>query len=504
MISTNTNKTQTVTIGAVANAINAKLWGNSNSQVFDVIHDSRQAQSGGLFVAIRGLAMDGHRFIPDVMRRGAAGVISELEPPINFEGAWLQVANARIALAQAANIVHGEPSRQLKLVGITGTNGKTTTTYLTQALAQAAGMRGAMLTTVEYRIAEESEPAVRTTPEASDTQRFLRRAIEAKCQMAAMEASSQALDLHRCDALQFSAAIFTNLTRDHLDYHETMENYFDAKKRLFDGRLGEKPSSSIVNLDDAWGVKLAQELKANGQRVVTFAIDDQSADLAATKIEISIVQGTSFELRTPHGNLKLTSPLVGRPHVYNVLGAIGAILEIGGELEGIKKGIETCTGAPGRFERVPYNSDFAVVVDYAHTDDALLNVLKTAKNLTENRVITVFGCGGDRDRTKRAPMGEIAGKYSDFVVLTSDNPRTEDPLKIMTEVEAGLKQTNAAYRSISDRREAITLAIDEARSGDVVLIAGKGHETYQIIGDQKFHFDDREVAREALQKRSEE
>jgi UDP-N-acetylmuramoyl-L-alanyl-D-glutamate--2,6-diaminopimelate ligase len=252
MILTNFNKTQRLSIGAVAMAINAKLWGDESATVEDVTHDSRQARSNVLFVAIRGLTADGHRFIPDVMRRGAAGVISELEPPTDFQGVWLQVANARAALAQAANVVHGEPSSQLKLVGITGTNGKTTTTYLTQALAQAAGLSGAMLTTVEYRLAEVSEPAVRTTPEASDTQRFLRSAVDVGCDMAAMEASSQALDLHRCDALEFRVAVFTNLTRDHLDYHGTMENYFDSKKRLFDGRIGEKPKSSVVNLDDVW------------------------------------------------------------------------------------------------------------------------------------------------------------------------------------------------------------------------------------------------------------
>lgn len=501
---TNETNDKTVTLGRVAEATRAKLFGDENLPVTDVTHDSRQAREGSLFVAVRGLTMDGHRFIPDVMRRGAAGVISELEPPQDFEGAWLTVENARIALAEAANVVHGEPSHHLKLVGITGTNGKTTTTYLANALATAAGMRGAMLTTVEYRIGEKSEPAVRTTPEASDTQRFLAEALADNCTMAAMETSSQALDLHRCDALRFEVAVFTNLTRDHLDYHGTMENYFDSKKRLFDGRTGETPRSSVINLDDTWGVRLAEELKANNQRVVTYAIDNKDADLTADNIEISIVKGTSFELKTPQGNLQVTSPLVGRPHVYNILCATAAALELGCELQLIKQGIETCVGAPGRFERVPHGGDFAIVVDYAHTDDALLNVLKTAKDLAQGKVITVFGAGGDRDRTKRVPMGEIAGQYSDFAVITSDNPRTEDPLKIIAEVEAGLKQTDTPYAAISDRREAIERAVRLAQSGDVVLIAGKGHENYQIIGSEKFHFDDREVAQEALQKRLEE
>jgi UDP-N-acetylmuramoyl-L-alanyl-D-glutamate--2,6-diaminopimelate ligase len=257
----------------------------------------------------------------------------------------------------------------------------------------------------------------------------------------------------------------------------------------------------VINLDDDWGAKLASELKANNQRVVTYAIEVE-ADLTARNVEVSIVRGTSFELNTPAGNVKVVSPLVGRPHVYNVLAATAAALELGCELEQVKRGIEICVGAPGRFERVVRANDsvndFAVVVDYAHTDDALLNVLKTAKDLAGGRVITVFGCGGDRDRSKRQPMGEIAGRYSDFVILTSDNPRTEDPLQIIEQIEVGLNQTNTPFITIPDRREAIYQAISEANSGDVVLIAGKGHENYQIVGDEKFHFDDREVAQSAL------
>ncbi|HEV7644922.1 MAG TPA: UDP-N-acetylmuramoyl-L-alanyl-D-glutamate--2,6-diaminopimelate ligase [Pyrinomonadaceae bacterium] len=485
------------TLKQIAEQIEANLSGNADAVATDVTHDSRQAGAGSLFVAIRGLTMDGHRFVDDVMRRGAAGIISELERPADFAGAWLQVADARAALAEAAAVVHGDPSHHLKLIGITGTNGKTTTTYLTFALAEAAGEKPAMLTTVEYRIGDESTPAVRTTPEASDTQRFLREALDKGCKTAAMEASSQALDLHRCDGLKFRAAIFTNLTRDHLDYHHTMENYFDAKKRLFDGRLGDKPEISVINADDEWGVKLTGELKENGQRVVTYGIDS-TADFSAAEINISLIKGTSFLLKTPRGERALTSPLVGRPHVYNILAASAAALELGYGIDAIAKGIETCVGAPGRFERVPHEGDFAVVVDYAHTDDALLNTLKTARDLTKGRIITVFGCGGDRDKSKRAPMGLAAGQYSDLAIITSDNPRTEDPLKIIAEVEAGIKETGTTYKIVSDRREAIHQAVKEAKAGDVIIIAGKGHETYQIIGSDKFHFDDREVAKEAL------
>ncbi len=277
-----------------------------------------------------------------------------------------------------------------------------------------------------------------------------------------------------------------------------MEHYYAAKKKLFDGSLGEKPASSVVNIDDEYGARLANELKANNQKVITFA-QNNPAGLTAENIEVSLIKGTSFDLRTPNGIRKITSPLVGKPHVYNMLAATAVALELGYDLDKISDGLKICVGAPGRFERVPHNGDFAVVVDYAHSDDALLNTLKTARELTTGKIITVFGCGGDRDKTKRAPMGEVAGNHSDLVIVTSDNPRTENPLQIISEIEVGLQKTNCQYFVISDRREAIHQAIAKAKSNDVVLIAGKGHETYQIIGGDKFHFDDREIAREALE-----
>ncbi len=487
----------------MADALGAPLSGPGLSPVTDVTHDSRQVREGTLFVAIKGHTMDGHRFVEDVIRRGSVGIISEYDPPDEFARVWIKVADAREALAKAAAVINGDPSSRLDLVGVTGTNGKTTTTYLCFALAEAASIRPAMLTTVEYRIGERTEPAVRTTPEASDTNRFLREAVENGCAMAVMETSSQAIDLHRCDWLHFKVAVFTNLTRDHLDYHHTMENYFDAKKKLFDGRLGEAPRSCVINIDDEWGVKLVKELRAAGQRVVTFSLveaatDDLGPDLSAGEVEVSLIKGTSFQLRTSHGDRRVTSPLVGRPHVYNMLAATATALELGYDLDSIVSGLSTCVGAPGRFERVPHDGDFAIVVDYAHTDDALLNTLKTARELTDGRIITVFGCGGDRDRTKRVPMGHIAAEHSDLVFITSDNPRTEDPLKIIAEIEAGVAPVGTKFQAISDRRDAIYAAVAAASDGDVVIIAGKGHETYQVIGNDKFHFDDREVAAEAL------
>jgi UDP-N-acetylmuramoyl-L-alanyl-D-glutamate--2,6-diaminopimelate ligase len=281
-----------------------------------------------------------------------------------------------------------------------------------------------------------------------------------------------------------------------------MDNYFDAKKRLFDGRLGEKPGSCVINIDDEWGVKLVDELRQNSQRVVTIS-QKTNADLTAENIDVSLIKGTSFLLETPKGDVNITSPLVGKPHVYNMLTASAAALELGYSLDAIKKGLEKCIGAPGRFERVPNDGDFAVVVDYAHTDDALLNTLRTARDLTAGRIITVFGCGGDRDKTKRQPMGRVAGENSDLVIITSDNPRTEDPLTIIQEIEIGVKETGTEYIAISDRRQAIFQAVVKARAGDVVIIAGKGHETYQLIGSEKFHFDDREVAVDALTKLAE-
>ena len=488
---------QTNDIPSISQALGAQLSGSDVGVVIDVTHDSRQAREGTLFVAIKGLTMDGHRFVDDVMRRGAAGIISEFDPPANFEGAWLKVKNAREALAKAAAVINGDPSHQLDLVGITGTNGKTTTTYLCYALAEAASVKPAMLTTVEYRIGEKGEPAVRTTPEASDTNRFLRRAVDDGCGFAAMEASSQAIDLHRCDWLRFKVAVFTNLTQDHLDYHGTMENYFDAKKKLFDGRLGEVPSVCVINLDDEWGRKLVDELDSKGQKVVTYS-QRQHADFIAEDIDVSLIKGTSFLLKTPNGERRITSPLVGRPHVYNMLAATGAAIELGFDLDSIANGLSTCIGAPGRFERVPNDSGFAVVVDYAHTDDALLNTLKTARDLTDGRIITVFGCGGDRDKTKRIPMGRVAGENSDIAIITSDNPRTEDPLEIIREIEVGVKESGTDYEILPDRRDAIFRGAALAKPGDVIIIAGKGHENYQIVGNDKFHFDDREVAQEAL------
>ena len=481
-------------------ALGAELFGPEDTIVEDAIHDSRQARPGAVFAAIKGFTMDGHKFVEDVVRRGAAGIISEMDPPTGFEACWFKVKDTREALATGARFVHNNPSSKLDLVGITGTNGKTTTTYLINAVATAADRIPSMLSTVEYRIGDDSRPAVRTTPEASDTQRFLAEAVSKGSRLAVMEASSQALHLRRCDGLEFRATVFTNLTRDHLDYHGTMENYFDAKKMLFDGRIGAKPGVAIINVDDEWGLKLVNELNSIGVRVITFA-QNTNADFTSSDIVVSLNRGTSFLMKTPDGDVEIESPLVGKPHVYNMLAASAVAAETGIAIEQVRLGLSESVGAPGRFERVPNEEGLAVIVDYAHSDDALENTLRTARELCSGRVITVFGCGGDRDKTKREPMGRIAARLSDVVYVTSDNPRTEDPSEIISDIEIGLKAENSDYKIEADRKDAIFGAIMEAGTEDVVIIAGKGHETYQIIGGDKFHFDDREIALEALQQK---
>ncbi len=489
---------QQITVKRIAEVTSGKLTGNENVALTDVSHDSRRAGPGCLFAAVRGELFDAHKFVPHVMANGAAGVLSENEAPVDFKGVWIQVENIRRAMAAAAAEVHHHPSRELNLVGITGTNGKTTTAYLIASIPEAAGEPVAMTGTVEYRLGPERRKAERTTPEATDMQRLLRQAVDLGCKTAVMEASSQAMDFHRCDELEYAVAVFSNLTRDHLDYHKTMENYWYAKQRLFDGRLGTRPRVSVINVDDPYGVELAERLKKEGLQVVTYAVN-AIADVTARDAEFSL-NGMQFSLQTPSGERDFHSPLVGPPHIYNTLAAVASGLALGYDLDVITRALEKCTGAPGRFERVPHDGDFAVVVDYAHSDDALLNVLRTAREVTKGRIITVFGCGGDRDPSKRAPMGEAAGSLSDVVILTSDNPRTEDPQKILSDAETGIQKTGKPYEKIADRREAIHQAISQASKDDLVLIAGKGHEDYQIIGRETFHFDDKEVAREALTK----
>jgi len=475
--------------------------GRLDVEALDVTHDSRACEPGSVFVAIRGEKVDGRRFIGQAIERGAVAVISDSPAGNENAPAWIHVGDARAALAYAAAAVHGHPSQRLKLVGITGTNGKTTTAHLVDSIIRASEGTSAMFGTIAHRIGGEAAAALNTTPEASDVQRMLRRAVEAGCRSAVMEVSSHAIELHRADALKFTVAVFTNLTRDHLDYHRTMESYFEAKEKLFNGELGSQPGSSVINVDDEYGRRLFKTAK--GDRI-TYGFGDRT-DVGTDDFKVT-PRGLAFTAKTPAGKIEIVSPLVGRPHVYNILAAVATGLALEANLETIARGVAQCPTVCGRFEQVtldgPLQTPFAVIVDYAHTDDALRNVLLTAREMAgAGRVITVFGCGGDRDRTKRAPMGELAASLSDLAIVTSDNPRTEDPEAIIEDIEAGLKKAARQYLKVADRREAIFRAIREAREGDVVLIAGKGHETYQIIGERKIHFDDHEVAREAMKGR---
>jgi len=487
----------------VAQEIDAmSATGRLDVEALDVTHDSRACVPGSIFVAIRGEKFDAHRFIPQAVERGAVAVISELPGGIDSAPAWIQVSDARAALARSAATIHGHPSRRLKLVGITGTNGKTTTAHLIDSIIRASEGTSAMFGTITHRVGNQASVALNTTPEASDIHRMLGLAVEDGCRSAVMEVSSHAIDLHRADALKFAVAVFTNLTRDHLDYHETMENYFAAKEKLFNGSLGSQPGASVINVDDEYGRRLFKTAK--GDRI-TYGFGRRT-DVGTDDFQLS-PRGLKFTANTTAGSVEVISNLVGRFHVYNILAAIAAGLALEASLDHIANGISECSTVSGRFEHVtpPDGSaeiPFAVIVDYAHTDDALKNVLQTARELAgAGRVITVFGCGGDRDRTKRAPMGELAAGLSDLAIVTSDNPRTEDPDSIIADIEAGLRKTARPYMKLTDRREAIFHAIAEAREGDVVLIAGKGHETYQIIGEHKIPFDDHEVAREAMKGR---
>jgi UDP-N-acetylmuramoyl-L-alanyl-D-glutamate--2,6-diaminopimelate ligase len=471
-----------------------------NTRVSGVVYDSRRATAGSVFVALRGLKADGTTFATQAVERGAAVLVSETARPSGVSTPWITVTDARLTLALLADRFYEHPSHKMPVVGVTGTNGKTTTAYLLASVFDAAGMKAGLLGTVTYRLGAEEREASRTTPEAPDVQRLLHEMLQQGCRAAVMEVSSHALALKRVDGMRFAAGIFTNLTRDHLDFHEDMETYFQAKRRLFE--LLPDAAPGIVNIDDPRGPAVAETCK----RPVTFAIT-KPADVTPGPLEITL-NGLTFDVRTPRGTVKVVSTLVGRPNVYNILAAAATAMAMDVPLGAIAEGVRLLPGVPGRFEVVSSAPDeITVVVDYAHTDDALRNLLETARPLSPKRLVTVFGCGGDRDRTKRPLMGVVAARLSDVVVITSDNPRSEDPQRIIDEIKRGIPASSqSAGRSpelhtVVDRREAIELAVELSEPGDVVLIAGKGHEKYQQIGDRALPFDDGEVARAALARR---
>jgi len=475
----------------VARLPGAALAADPQTVVTHVTHDSRQVQPGSAFVAVRGLTTDGNQFIDAAARKGAAVVVSESEPAAGVP--WVRVPDARVALALLSAAVLGDPARSLRLVGVTGTNGKTTTAYLIDAALRAQGERVGLLGTVQYRIGNRVTESVRTTPESSDLQVLFREMVDAGCTYAVLEVSSHSLELKRVHGCEFEVAVFTNLTRDHLDFHGDMERYFAAKRVLFDSLLRED-GTAIVNADDDRAGALAAVSRG---RVWTYGLD-RPADLRARDVRLSL-EGTRFHVDSPAGSFEVQTPLLGRFNVSNLLAAFGASLALGVAPQKALVGLRSLGGVPGRLERVDAGQDFTVVVDYAHTDDALKNLLETIRELGPRRIITVFGCGGDRDKTKRPLMGAVASRLSDVVVVTSDNPRSEPPESILEEIQRGMNGGRGAERHvIVDRREAIARAVEMAGSGDAVVIAGKGHETYQVLRDRTIPFDDRQVARHVL------
>ena len=463
------------------------------AEVRGLDYDSRRIESGFVFFAFPGAKVDGRRFTVSALERGAVAAVSELPASEGLNAPWIQVRHGRAALAQAARNFYGSPDRRLSVTGITGTNGKTTTAWITDEMLRSAGRNTALVGTVEYRLGAKRMAAVNTTPESLDLYRLFHELEEAGGTHVTMEVSSHALAIGRVDGMMFHTAVFTNLTRDHLDFHQTMENYFAAKRLLFRPEGGAPPKWAAINHDDGWGRKIDV---APETRTLWYGVE-QGATVRARTVKMNF-EGVGFTVDSEGGSFPVHSPLVGRMNVYNVLAAVSAGLSYGLPPETIARGVAECGAVPGRFERIREGQPFLVVVDYAHTDDALRNVIGVAREISPKRVITLFGCGGDRDRTKRPLMGMAAAELSDYVVLTSDNPRSEDPLAIINDALVGLRRFDTPHSVEPDRTKAIELALHEAKPGDVVILAGKGHETYQILGDKTIHFDDREVAREVL------
>jgi len=467
-------------------------------EIRQVACDSRKVQPGALFFAMHGTKADGNTFILDAIKRGAVAIASEEQAPGTIPAgvAWIQVREARKALATTAANFLGHPANALQLVAVTGTNGKTTTTSVVDAIVRASGAKTGLLGTIAYHTPLGDYPAPNTTPESVDLQGFFAEIRDAGGKYAVLEASSHSLAMDRLWGCHFQAAVFTNLTREHMDFHKTFEDYFAAKKRLFEGTGAGAPEVAVLNADGEFGKRLAGLAK----KTVTYGLESD-ADITTKRFQLTF-DGLTFTAHTPNGKVHVVSRLVGTINVYNLLAAIGAAQALGLSNEVIENGIRNLESVSGRFQRIDLGQPFLVIVDYAHTDDALENLIRTARELNPKaRIITLFGCGGEKDRTKRPVMGEVTGRLSDLTILSSDNPRSEDPLKIISDIIVGLQKTAGKYLIEPDREKAIGMAMEEARSGDIVLLAGKGHENYQILADRTFEFDDREMARRALRER---
>jgi UDP-N-acetylmuramoyl-L-alanyl-D-glutamate--2,6-diaminopimelate ligase len=463
------------------------------AEVSGLEYDSRRVQPGSLFFAFPGAKTDGRQFAGAAMERGALCVASESPKPAGFDGPWIQVQHGRRAMATAARNFYQAPDERLGVTGITGTNGKTTTTFLIDSVLCFARKKTALIGTIEYRLAGQVLAAPNTTPDSLDLYRIFDELIGVGGTHVTMEVSSHALALGRVYGVHFHTAVFTNLTRDHLDFHHTMEEYFAAKRLLFMPDGAPPPAWAAINIDDEYGRRIET---ARETRVLRYGFG-AVADVRAVDLKVGF-EGLHFTAVHAGRRVAIASPLVGRINAYNILAASCAALSYGLDWETIAGGIAACRAVPGRFERLSEGQPFMVVVDYAHTDDALRNVIAVARGLAPKRLITLFGCGGDRDRTKRPLMGLAAGEGSDFVVLTSDNPRSEDPLAIINDAQVGLQRTDTPYVLEPDRSKAISIALEEAKAGDIVILAGKGHEPYQVLKDRTIAFDDRAVARAVL------
>jgi UDP-N-acetylmuramoyl-L-alanyl-D-glutamate--2,6-diaminopimelate ligase len=489
---------------------------SGDPDIAGVEYDSRRVKPGFLFVAMKGEATDGNRFIDKAIANGAVAIVSDVfdnsaqangglewAAPTNQEKegaliAWARVPHGRRALARVSANFYHRPAEKLANTGVTGTNGKTTTAFLIESVLKFAGRGSVLVGTIEYHVLDKVISAPHTTPESLELNQMFAEALAEGATETVMEVSSHALDQQRMYGIPYDVAIFTNLTRDHLDYHQTMENYFASKRMLFEGVGTDRPRAAVVNIDDEYGRELARFSKKKGSQVFTYGLN--SGDFHAGKVDIGL-NGTRFDLATPAGTWPVWSPLIGRVNVYNIMAASAAAWARGCSEAQITAGIAALKNVPGRFQPVLAGQPFTVVVDYAHTDDALKNLTALAREFVQKssgRVITVFGCGGDRDRAKRPLMGEAAGKGSDLVIITSDNPRSEDPTAIIADAKPGVEKTGARFEVEPDRRKAIDLALHLAQPGDIVLLAGKGHEKTQTTREGVFPFDDAEVARELL------
>lgn len=472
-----------------------EIIGNKELDIDNIVYDSRKVVPDSMFICITGFKTDGHIYIDQAIQKGATAIMIEKDLDTYVDGiTYIKVKNTRKTMAVIAKNFYQNPSKELDLIGITGTNGKTSTTYMIKSILEVSNKKTNLIGTIANYIAGEEIEADRTTPESIDLQRMFRKMVDYNIDACVMEVSSHSLELQRVMGSEFKIGVFTNLTPEHLDFHESIDKYLNAKKKLF----YQTSLCNIINIDDKGGRKILEEISKLSTPILTYGLK-KYADIFAQNIEMSM-KHISFDLITPKYTEKIIVNIPGKFTVYNALAAIAVSYGLGIDIKYIKEGLSNIKGVAGRMESIDEFSNFAVIVDYAHTPDALENLIKSAREFTQNRLITVFGCGGDRDPKKREIMGKISGEYSDLTIITSDNPRSEDPMKIIKMIEKGIKSTNANYFIEENRREAIALALRNAQKGDVVLIAGKGHETYQIVGDEIFEFDDKKVALEIARK----